>query len=211
VRQAVDFAGLRPESHREFVTWFNPINTMVSAGPPWIRVDQAAAVIRAGLLTVVGPGTSVKPDHDSGTFALESSCVAGSRRLVTTLIDARIPKSTLSTNSDSLIAGLVADGLITELVNTDLSSGVRFRAGSVSVTRRPFHVIDVLGNPDPDLYALGVPTENTRWFTQIGTGRPGPMTGFHTDADGIAEDVLRHRAAVRAPRASSPSQPAAAI
>ncbi|MGW6445221.1 FAD/NAD(P)-binding protein [Lentzea sp. NPDC055074] len=211
VRQAVDFAGLRPESHREFVTWFNPINTMVSAGPPWIRVDQAAAVIRAGLLTVVGPGTSVRADHSSGTFVLESSCVAGSRREVSTLIDARIPRSTLSSNTDSLIAGLVADGLITEMVNTDLSSGVRFRAGSVAVTRRPFHVIDVLGNPDPDLYALGVPTENTRWFTQIGTGRPGPMTGFHTDADGIAEDVLRHRAAARTPRASAVAHPAAAI
>ncbi|MCX2954004.1 FAD/NAD(P)-binding protein [Lentzea sp. NEAU-D7] len=210
VRQAVDFAGLRPESHREFVTWFNPINTMVSAGPPWIRVDQAAAVIRAGLLTVVGPGTSVRADHESGTFVLESSCVAGSRRQVSTLIDARIPRATLSSNSDALIAGLVSDGLITELVNTDLSSGVRFRAGSVSVTRSPFHVIDVLGNPDPDLYALGVPTENTRWFTQIGTGRPGPMTGFHTDADGIAEDVLRHRAAIRKPTPAV-AHPAAAI
>jgi methylaspartate mutase epsilon subunit len=211
VRQAVDFAGLRPESHREFVTWFNPINTMVSAGPPWIRVDQAAAVIRAGLLTVVGPGTSVKADHESGTFVLESSCVAGSRRQVSTLIDARIPRATLQSNSDAFIAGLVYDGLNTELINTDLSSGVRFRAGSVSVTRSPFHVIDVLGNPDPDLYALGVPTENTRWFTQIGTGRPGPMTGFHTDADGIAEDVLRHRAAIRKPTTPAVAHPAAAI
>ncbi|MCG8927642.1 FAD/NAD(P)-binding protein [Lentzea sp. CC55] len=211
VRQAVDFAGLRPESHREFVTWFNPINTMVSAGPPWIRVDQAAAVIRAGLLTVVGPGTSVRADHSSGAFVLESSCVTGSRREVSTLIDARIPRSTLSSNTDALIAGLVSDGLITEMVNADLSSGVRFRAGSVAVTRSPFHVIDVLGNPDPDLYALGVPTENTRWFTQIGTGRPGPMTGFHTDADGIAEDVLRHRPAVRTPKASTATHPAAAI
>lgn len=211
VRQAVDFAGLRPESHREFVTWFNPINTMVSAGPPYLRVEQASAVIRAGLLTVVGPETSVRADHVSGAFVLESPRVAGSRRQVTTLIDARIPRPTLSSNSDALMAGLLADGLITELVNVDSSTGERFPAGSVAVTRRPFHVIDVLGNPDPDLYALGVPTENTRWFTQIGNGRPGPMTGFHTDADGIAADILRHRAVVRAPMTPALPHPAAAI
>jgi metal-dependent amidase/aminoacylase/carboxypeptidase family protein len=40
------------------------------------------------------------------------------------------------------------------------------------------------------MYALGVPTENTRWFTQIGNGRPGPLTGFHADADAIARDAL---------------------
>ncbi len=211
VRQAVDFSGLRPESHREFVSWFNPINTMVSAGPPAMRVEQACAVIRAGLLTVVGPATRVRADHASGTFVLVSPRVDGSRREVTTLIDARIPRPTLSVNSDHLIAGLLADGLITELVNADTATGEEFPAGSIAVTRRPFHVVDVLGNPDPDLYALGVPTENTRWFTQIGNGRPGPMTGFHTDADGIAEDVLRHRPVARTPVVSTAPHTAAAI
>jgi hypothetical protein len=211
VRQAVDFAGLRPESHREFLSWFNPINTMVSAGPPAMRVEQACAVIRAGLLTVVGPATRVQADHGSGTFVLVSPRVEGSRREVTTLIDARIPRPTLSVNSDHLIAGLLADGLITEMVNADTATGEEFPAGSIAVTRRPFHVIDVLGNPDPDLYALGVPTENTRWFTQIGNGRPGPMTGFHTDADGIAEDVLRHRPVTRVPVVPTVPNTAAAI
>ena len=193
VRQAVDFAGLRAESHRAFLAWFNPINTMVSAGPPAARVAQACALIRAGLLTVVGPDTRVAVDHGSGRFVLLSPRVRGSRQEVTTLVDARIPRPSLNGDADPLIGGLLADGLITELVNTDAVTGERFPAGSIAVTRKPFHVIDALGNPDPDLYALGVPTENTRWFTQIGNGRPGPMTGFHTDADGIAADVLRHR------------------
>jgi hypothetical protein len=109
------------------------------------------------------------------------------------------------------MAGLLADGLITELVNADTATGEEFPAGSIAVTRRPFHVVDVLGNPDPDLYALGVPTENTRWFTQIGNGRPGPMTGFHTDADGIAEDVLSHRPVVRTPVVPTAPRTAAAI
>ncbi|MFD7658816.1 FAD/NAD(P)-binding protein [Actinosynnema sp. NPDC059797] len=193
VRQAVDFAGLRPESHRAFLSWFNPINTMVSAGPPAVRVEQACALIRAGLLTVVGPGTLVEADHAAGAFVLRSPRVRDSRREVTTLVDARIPRPQLGADADPLVGQLLAEGLITEMVNTDAATGERFPAGSIAVTRRPFHVVDVLGNPDPDLYALGIPTENTRWFTQIGNGRPGPMTGFHADADAIAQDVLRHR------------------
>ncbi len=196
VRQAVDFAGLRPESHRMFLSWFNPINTMVSAGPPAVRVAQACALIRAGLLTVVGPATEVVADHAAGAFVLHSPFVRGSRREVTTLVDARIPRPQLAATADPLISQALADGLITELVNVDSATGQRFPAGSIAVTRKPFHVVDALGNPDPDLYALGVPTENTRWFTQIGNGRPGPMTGFHHDADAIAADVLRHRPAV---------------
>jgi hypothetical protein len=40
------------------------------------------------------------------------------------------------------------------------------------------------------MYVLGIPTEKLRWFTQIGNGRPGPLSGFHADADAIARDVL---------------------
>ncbi|EWM19461.1 hypothetical protein [Kutzneria sp. 744] len=95
---------------------------------------------------------------------------------------------------------LLADGLISEHVNADPVTGEWFASGGLAVSRAPFHVIDGDGQPDPDLYALGIPTENHRWFTQIGNGRPGPLTGFHTDADAIAADVL---AALRVPAYST--------
>jgi hypothetical protein len=37
---------------------------------------------------------------------------------------------------------------------------------------------------------LGIPTEHTRWFTQVGSGRPQVWTGFTADADAIAADLL---------------------
>lgn len=191
VRQAVDFAGLTPASQRDaFLSWFNPINSMLSAGPPAMRVEQSAALIRAGVLTVVGPQTTIGTDPAAGVFVLESEQVRGSRRAVTTVIDARIPRPGLAGDADPLIRQLLADGLITEHVNHDPLTGDSFPAGSIEVTRAPFRVVDALGHPDPDLYALGIPTENTRWFTQIGNGRPGPLTGFHADADAVAADLL---------------------
>lgn len=185
LRSAVDFGGLLPESHRDdFLGFFNPVNTMVSAGPPAARVSQACALLRAGVLTVVGPATEVRTDPGSGRFSLHSSQVEGSRRLVSTLIDGRIPRPALGLDSAPLTRQLLADGVISEYLNGE------FATGGLAVTPAPFLVIDGEGRADPDLYAIGIPTENVRWFTQIGNGRPGPLGGFHADADAIAADAL---------------------
>jgi hypothetical protein len=189
VRAAVDFGGLRGESHRDdFLGAFNPVNTMLSAGPPAFRVEQTCALIEAGVLVVVGPALQVGCEPDG--FLLSSPQVRDSGRVVPTLIDARIPRPDLHADASPLTGQLLADGLISEHVNADPVTGDWFASGGLAVARAPFHVINAAGNPDPDLYALGIPTENQRWFTQIGNGRPGPLTGFHTDADAIAADVL---------------------
>jgi FAD-NAD(P)-binding protein len=191
VRAAVDFGGLRPESHRDdFLGWFNPINTMLSAGPPAIRVAQVCALIEAGLLCLVGPATEVSCDQGGAGFVLASAQVGGSRQIVTTLIDARIPRPSVRLDCSPLTRQLLADGLISEYVNVDPVTEDGFATEAVSATRAPFHVVDTDGRPNPDMYVLGIPTENQRWFTQIGNGRPGPLSGFHADADAIARDVL---------------------
>jgi hypothetical protein len=191
VRLAVDYGGLRSGSHEdEFLGWFNPIYAMIATGPPYFRVAQARALIKSGILTIVGPGTQVSCDRRRGQFVLESSRVRGSRRAVTTFIDARIPKADVARAADPLTRQLLADGLISEFVNTDPTTGARFHTGAIAVTRPPSRVLDRAGQPDPHLYAYGIPTENIRWFNQGGNGRPGPLTEFHTDADAIAADAL---------------------
>jgi len=191
VREAVEFSSLHPDSHRsEFLAWFNPINTMVSAGPPAVRIRQAIALIRAGILTVVGPGLTVETDEDTGHFVLESPQVADARHTATVLVDARIPRSDIRTDASPLMRQLIDDGLATTHVNINAQDGARFATGALAVTTSPYHVVDAAGRPSKGLYALGIPTEELRWFTQIGNGRPGPMVGFHNDADAIAGDML---------------------
>lgn len=207
VRAAVDFGGLRPCSHRDdFLGWFNAINTMVSAGPPAVRTAQVCGLIEAGVLSVVGPATEVGRDPDGAGFVLASAQVGGSRRVVTTLIDARIPRPSVRLDRSPLTRQLFADGLITEYVNIDAVIDDRFATGAVATTRSPFHVLGADGRPNPHLYVLGIPTENQRWFTQIGNGRPGPLSAFHADADAIAHDLLTGLpAAAGMPRAAGDS------
>jgi hypothetical protein len=190
-RPAIDFSGLLPSSQRDdFLTWFNPMNALLSAGPPANRVAQLCALMASGIVTVVGPDTRYATDPEAGLFAVWSPQVAGSRRLATTLIDARIPRTDLRRDASSLTRQLLHDGLISEYVNTDPVDGDVFHTGGLAVTTAPFHVVDGFGRATPGLYALGIPTENTRWFTQIGNGRPGPVGAFHGDADAIAVDAL---------------------
>jgi methylaspartate mutase epsilon subunit len=189
VRQAVDYGGLLPDSFTEdFQRRFLPVNSLLSAGPPASRVAQLRALVEQGVVTVAGPGTSFDTDEDSGLFRVSSAQVAGSERLVRVLVDARIPTPDLLRDSSPLTRQLAAEGM----VRTYADEG----PGGMDVTRAPFHVVDAKGRAQEGLYALGIPTEHTRWFTQVGSSRPGVDTLFYRDADAIAGDMLRTPVAV---------------
>ncbi|MFI8194314.1 FAD/NAD(P)-binding protein [Streptomyces sp. NPDC085946] len=191
VREAVDFGGLLPESHTGFFhRRFLPVNALLSAGPPMYRVEQLRTLIRQGVVEVAGPGSRFGTDERAGAFRVDSPQVKGSARLVHTLIDARIPTPDLRRDTSPLTRRLLEEGMIREYVIQG-PGGSRHVTGGLEVTDSPFHVVDADGVPQPDLYALGIPTEHTRWFTQVGSSRPGVSTLFYRDADAIAVDALR--------------------
>jgi hypothetical protein len=185
----MDFGGLLPDSHRDFLSRWAPMSFVLSAGPPPSHVEQVVALLAAGVLEVVGPAARFSADHAGRCFAVESPAVRGSRRQTQVLLDARVPSSDLRRDASPLIRQLLADGLISEFVNTG-PGHPPFPTGGLAVTPTPSRLLDAAGRPDPDLYAIGVATEHTRWFTQVGTGRPGRDSPFCRDADGIARDVL---------------------
>ncbi|MER6995708.1 FAD/NAD(P)-binding protein [Streptomyces sp. NPDC000410] len=191
VREAVDYGGLLPDSHTGFFHGrFLPVNALLSAGPPMSRVEQLRALITQGVVEVAGPGTRFEADERARAFRVSSPQVAGSGRLVHTLIDARIPTPDLSRDTSPLTSRLVEEGMVREYV-IEGPVGSRHVTGGLEVTPSPFHVVDAEGEPQRDLYAIGIPTEHTRWFTQVGSSRPGVNTLFYRDADAIAADALR--------------------
>ncbi|WP_440073697.1 FAD/NAD(P)-binding protein [Streptosporangium sp. OZ121] len=205
VREAVDYGGLLPDSHRQaFLTRFLPVNALLSAGPPRDRVRQMLALIEAGLVEVVGPDARFTLDEKAAHIHVHSPQVDGSGRHLHTLIDARIPTPHLASDTSPLIRQLVADGIVSEYVVEDLACSQRRDTGGMAVTPAPFYVVNHAGKVLTDLYAIGIPTEHTRWFTQVGSSRPGVNTLFYRDADAIAEDLLTtpapHPVAVSSPR-----------
>ncbi|MER5771694.1 FAD/NAD(P)-binding protein [Streptomyces sp. NPDC001985] len=192
VREAVDYGGLLPESHTGFFHGrFLPVNALLSAGPPMSRVQQLRALIRQGVVEVAGPATRFETDERAGAFRIVSPQVDGSARRVRTLIDARIPTPDLHRDTSPLTRQLIEEGMARSYVIPGPGGGTGYVTGGLDVTGAPFHVVSADGAPQPDLYALGIPTEHTRWFTQVGSSRPGVGTLFYRDADAIAGDALR--------------------
>jgi hypothetical protein len=165
------------------------MNFLLSAGPPAAHVEELVSLIESGIVQVVGPAARFDVDDPAGCYVVESPRVKGSRCTAQVLLDARVPTADLRRTASQLTRTMVADGMISQYVNTERTTGERFEPGGLAVTRAPFCVIDSRGQPDPDVYAIGVAIEKTRWFTQVGTGRPGQDSPFCRDADAIAADI----------------------
>ncbi|MFD7963366.1 FAD/NAD(P)-binding protein [Streptomyces zaomyceticus] len=189
IRTVVDFGGLTPASHRWFLAEFGPVAAMVSTGPPQLRSEQFLALLAAGVLEPVGPGARFGADPAEGRFSVESTQVENSWVPLDFVVDARVPGTDLEADRDPLIRGLMADGEIRTFTNA-LDGGEEFATGGLDCTDSPFHPVRADGSVDTTTHVLGIPSEYTRWFTQVGSGRPGPWGSFTRDADDIAEALV---------------------
>ena len=189
IRAFVDFGGLDPDSHRlEFLSHFSPVSGFLSAGPPAFRGQQLQALMRAGIVNVVGPSVMFEPSSDDGCVYMHSPQVQGSTIAVQTVIDARLPMTDITRDCSELTRSLLENGIFVPFVNG--SGDKAFETGGVDITLSPFHPIRADRTVARHLYVLGIPTEHCRWFMQSGSSRPHKWIDFMIDADAIASDIL---------------------
>ncbi|WP_328941920.1 FAD/NAD(P)-binding protein [Streptomyces sp. NBC_00250] len=189
IRTVVDFGGLTPASHRWFLSEFGPVAAMVSTGPPQVRSEQFLALLAAGVLEPVGPGARFGADPVEGRFTVESAQVENSWVALDVVVDARVPGTDLTADRDPLIRGLMVDGEIRTFTNAG-DGAEEFATGGLDCTDSPYHPVRADGSVDTSTHVLGIPSEYTRWFTQVGSGRPGLWGSFTRDADAIAEALV---------------------
>jgi len=185
VRAAVDFGGLTAESHKDFVEHTGPMLAFLSTGPSVARSGHLVALTRSGLLEILGPEARFAPCEDG--FVGSSASVADHRVVCSDVVDARIRPPDLEQNADLLTRKQRDAGAWRPHVR---AGDPAFRTGGVDVTTAPYHPISADGSVERRMYVLGIPTESTRWFMQVGIGRPGPWGEFFRDADAIAQAAL---------------------
>lgn len=186
IRAVVDHGGLHGRSHRDDLErWFSPLNAFLSIGPPARRIEEMAALISAGVLDVLGPGTRAEAGH---VEFLAVADLMPQPLPVRVVIDARMPAPDIRTADDELLRRLLATGRCRPHRVPDGEGGV-LETGGLDVTPRPARVIAADGTPTPGLYALGVPTESVHWATAVGI-RPCSASATVGDADAIARAAL---------------------
>jgi len=190
IRHAVDHNGLLPDSQAWFESWYTPRNALLSAGPPAFRVEQLIALMRVGIVEILGPDARFRADADERCFVVDSPRVRDSARKATWLIEACSPAPRVGEARSPLYEQLLGDGLVAEHVNPAAGRMAARRAGGLAVSRAPFRVIDAAGHVRQRFFSLGLPNESTVWFTQVGSSKPGAGTAFTRDAEAIAAASL---------------------
>jgi hypothetical protein len=77
---AVDHCGLRPESHRRFLSHWCAVMNRIAVGPPKERNMELLALIEAGLVAFgMGPNPEIGYDHEAHRYTLSSTAFAEAR------------------------------------------------------------------------------------------------------------------------------------
>ncbi|MCU1644914.1 MAG: hypothetical protein JWN03_5189 [Nocardia sp.] len=187
VRLIVDHGGITGESYRDDLDgWYTPLNAFLSIGPPATRIAELTALIRAGVVRIIGPGMRVRAEDEG--FVADSPAVDGSAITGQVLIDARLPEPDLRGTGDTLMRNMLRVNKVRGFAVTN-PDGTHYRTGGLEVARDSHSVLDSAGRPHPRRFAVGVPTEAVHWVTAAGP-RPGVNSVTLSDNDGIARSII---------------------
>jgi uncharacterized NAD(P)/FAD-binding protein YdhS len=186
LREAVEFSGLTPESHRTFNSVYVPVMNRVSFGPPRHRNHQLLALLRAGVLDLAGgPGSQVVLDHDAARFAVRADYTDGAEvRHADALVIARLDSFHPERDRSPLIRNLLARGLVRPYANGP------FKPGGIDIDERG-RPITATGERLPRAWAVGYLVEGPRFYTHA-LPRQGLASQFAVDADTCVRDMFAH-------------------
>ncbi|WP_099088875.1 FAD/NAD(P)-binding protein [Weissella cibaria] len=184
IRHYLDAGYLSSDEYAKFLSKFNPFNSLISVGPPVLRVEQMRALIEAGVLEVAGPGlaVSVRDDHYVATDN------RGNTWTVNNLVEARLFPVSLAASTNPLVANLRDRGLLSAAEYTK-ADGSTYVVGGTRMNKDDLTVIDANDNEVDGLFIWGVPTEGWSWFTTFAP-RSGVNDKNLRDAENIARRIF---------------------
>jgi hypothetical protein len=169
-----------------FLREFVGTNDYLSIGPPLLRIRQLAALLRAGIVTLLAPGMRVT--GTAGYFVASAASAPTVSYRATTLIEARVPAANAPTAANPLLQQLQHDGLATTF-ELQLAGERRFASGAILVDRTDSRLLDRSRQSHGKLFFWGVPTEGFNWLT---TASPRPYVNDISlrQANAIARAIL---------------------
>ncbi|WP_125616082.1 FAD/NAD(P)-binding protein [Specibacter cremeus] len=191
VKSLVADGGITEESWLgELRGWFEGFVEGLASGPPALRVEQLAALVRAGVVHFVGPDP-VFTVRD-GLFSAESPWVRDTPWTARCLVEALAPANRVADGESELLRRLFEDGLARPRLMLAAEDEAVVTSG-LDVTTPPYRPRGASGDPVDGLYVLGLQLSSVQWGTAIAAQAGAEhRSGYRTllDADAIAKDIL---------------------
>ncbi len=173
--------------------WFEGFVEGLASGPPALRVEQLAALVRAGVVHFAGPDPVFRILH--GRFTASSPWVADAPREARYLVEALAPANQVRSTASTLLQNLMADGLARPRLML-ASDGEAVTSSGLDVSAPPYRVLDGAGTAVEGLYVLGLQLSSVQWGTAIAAEAEARYrSGYRTvlDSDAIAAHILPAR------------------
>ncbi|MDO4919238.1 FAD/NAD(P)-binding protein [Kocuria sp.] len=188
---------------------FEPFVEGLASGPPVLRIQQLAALTRAGVVRFLGPEPRFAVDRSQGTFVAASPWVEAAPVRARWLIEAMSPPNDVHRNVSPLLSHMHERGLVrARLMETrdgaspETSPGLDVRAqrghghDGDAAASFVYRAVGERDQAEPGIYVLGLQLCSVQWGVAIAAEAGAPAhLGARTlgDADQIAREVLGER------------------
>lgn len=149
-----------------------PLGLALASGPPPRRTAQLLALVRAGVVELLGEGTRI--EVEDGAFVARSRVHDAVRTRA--LIETRMSRGTVSPTDDPLLRALLDSGRARRHPLPTAAGGT-VPSESLDVTPDGFALVDGAGAADDRVVVLGIPAEAVQRGSAIGAspGVPSPL------------------------------------
>ncbi|HET8928131.1 MAG TPA: FAD/NAD(P)-binding protein [Microbacterium sp.] len=178
IRECVEHSGLDAASHRMFVEVYAPLLHVMSAGPPARRAREWRALMAAGRLDLGPADAAVELDEDAACFRLQGPDDSAEFDVV---VGARVDSFLPERDDAPLTRSLLAGGHGRPFRNGDYHPG----GWDIDAAGR---LIDSTGRAQPNLCAVGNPTEGAHYFTNM-LPAPGLPSRITEDARRVIDAI----------------------
>ncbi|UII19703.1 FAD/NAD(P)-binding protein [Fulvivirga ligni] len=156
------FGGLKPESHKNFITNYSGLLNRITYGPPVENMCKIVALAECGILDFsIGPCSEIKNDRHNENFEITSK-INHAVTSVDYLIDARIPKVSIEQAQEGLYFNLLQRGEIKLFENNCEQEETVYKPGCMAID--PFgYIVNNQGHINNQIAATGAPTEGVTY------------------------------------------------
>lgn len=183
VHLVIEWGIFTAKEYREVLWgWFTKLNAFLTIGPPVVRTRELAALIDAGIFTIVSPPLEIKTE--AGFFIVENE---GQRIESRYLIEARLPQTDLTQTKNPALNSLKKHQLIRPFTYQD-TTGV-YETGAIDIKLSTNQVWNKQGELEENLYCLGIPVEGVDWLTAT-VSRPYTDAWNLRQIDKVAQLIL---------------------